>query len=883
MKFHVSFLKLCRGALLAAAVLAFTASARAGLAVPYTPNADTLHLWHLNETNGQFAADSADLSTNAYPITLTNIGGLPNANASAYAATTYPFTNTALGTAGPGFPGLTNAYSGSNKGHLLYGGSLPDVSGLCNPTTGAFTFEALICISNNLSGDYEIFTGDSGGALTTRGWQWRFNTAQEQWDLIAGATSDNTFPPALPTSGPDAAAVGVWYHVAVTYTGNSPTNNDPVEQFKLYWTRLDPGRTFADVLVTEEGITNAQMPYGIRPLSGAPVGTAAPNIGIGGSGRNTTANVGNNEGLVGSICEVRVTDLCLKSNEMAFVAGGAIAPTNTSQPPPQLLVGYGQTLNATVGVSASQPVTYTWFQNGSSVAGQSTATLNISNTTFATGGAYYLITSNAYGSATSSVVQVTVGAIADELFSTGIVSNQVSAGDVPDPNYTLIQSGNPNFLGPNMLIWESNCPIEIICSSGGYSPNVGASMWISDQGNAGGSAAGDPSGTYTIRTHFLLDQASPASLSYHSGFEYNGTLTNILLNGLSTGFSMPSSAPLYANTFSLSNNNGIVTFNGIGTTFGSVSATNTNGNFFVPGLNTIDFVLSGSSSAMKLDSPTMIGFALPPGLPSILQQPANETVRDAAITGSGSDAAFSVVATGRSPLTYQWYSNGIALAGVTTRTINYPNPSAGNQGTNFEVVVSNDSGSVTSRVASLTLVSTNQNPIAPNYTNYIYTDQTLPIDFSVLYNQASSPDGDALALSAFDTFTTNQVVLNPVSSTLYTYTPNPGFFGQDLLTYTIQDSQGNFAVGTNFIEVVQKQAPATVAAVRSANGTSVVMSGAGGAPGAEYLILGSSDLTVPVGSWATVATGFFDSHGNFSISLPVGSGAGDGFYVLAVP
>ena len=872
MKPLVSFPKLLLGVFVAAALLAVAVPARAGLAVPYAPNADTLHLWHLNETNGPYAYDSADLSTNASPITLTNIGEPTPA--------TFPFTNTSLGNPGPGFPGLTNAYSANNKYHLLYGGSYGNVNGLCNPTTGAFTFEALLCMSNSLTGDYEIFTGDTGGGITTRGWQWRFNTEQEQWDLLGGST-DNSFAPALPTTGPDAAVLNTWYHVAVTYTGQSPTNGDPVSQLKLYWTLLDPSRSFADVLITENDVTNAQMPNGIRPLSGAPEGTTEPNIGIGGSGRNTTSNPGNNEGLVGSICEVRVTDLCLKSNQMAFTTGGAFPPTNTVEPPASLLVGYGQPLNISVAVSASQPATYLWFQNGTNVPGQTNSTLSIPYATFTNAGAYYLITTNAYGSATTTVSQVTVGAIANELFSTGIISNVVSSGDVADPNYTLVQSSNPNYLGPTEMIWESNCPIELICNTGSFAPVNGSSMWISDQGNLGGNAPGDPTGTYTIRTHFLLDQASPTNLFYKSGFECDGTLTNILLNGQSTGFNFQSVAALYANFISFSNNNGVVTFNASGATIPSVSETNTNSNYFVPGLNTLDFVLQCGFAALKVDAPTMVGYALPPGLPAILQQPASATVRDANSTGPGSDVGFSVVAVGRSPLTYQWYSNGFVLSGATTRTLNYANPAAGLQATNFQVVVSNSSGSVTSGVATLTLVSTNQFPIAPSYTNYMYTNQTLSFDISVLFNHASSPDGDTLTLSTYDTSTTNGVSFTYVTSTLFTYTPNPGFLGQDLFTYTITDSQGNSAIGTNFIEVVPTLSPTVLAPTRSGN--NVVVSGTGGSPGAPYLILGSPSLATPVSSWPTVATGNFDSHGNFSISLPISSGSATEFYVLAVP
>lgn len=871
MKFKIALLKLHLKLLAVIVMLGAASAARAGLAVPYTPNADTLHLWHLNETNSPFAIDSATLNTNAFPITLTNIGEPTPA--------TYPFTNSSLGNPGPGFPGLAYAYSGNNKYHLLFGGSYPDVTGLRNPTTGAFTFEALVCLSNSISGDYEIFTGDNGGGIGSRGWQWRFNTSQEQWDLLGGST-DNNFTPGLPTTGPDAAKVNTWYHVAVTFTGQSPTNGDPASELTLYWTLLDPSRTHADVLVVETNVFNTAMPNGIRPLDGSPEGAVAPNIAIGGSGRNTTSNPGNNEGLVGSICEVRVTDLCLKSNEMAFVAGGSIPPTNTAPLPASILVGYGQPLNVTASVEASQPATYSWYQNGTNLISQTNATLAISSATFGNNGSYYLVTANSYGAATTSVMQVTIGAMASELYGTGIVSNEVSSGDVPDPHYALIQSSNPSFLGPTEMIWESNCPIEIICVSGSYAPNVGASMWISDQGNQGGSASGDPAGNYTIRTQFVLDQASPTNLFFQSGFELDGVLTNILLNGLSTGFSLPSVAALYANAFTLSNDNGVVTFHGTGTTFDPVTMTATNSGFFVPGLNTMDFVIApAGTAAIKVDAPTMVGYALPPGPPTILQQPASVTVRDANLTEPGSSAAFSVVALGRPPLTYQWYSDGSVLAGATNRTLSYPNPAVGHQGSSFQVVVSNDSGSITSSVARLTLVGTNQFPIAPNYTNDISENQTTTFDLSTLFHQAIFPDNDPGTISAFDSVTTNGVVFNDLTETLLGYTPTTNYVGWDSWTYTVTDAVGDTATGTNYIRITAQTAPIAITAQIGAGG--IQMSGSGGPAGGSYSILGSPTLGAPVSTWKVVATGTFDSGGGFSVTLPTTDAAG--FYVLETP
>jgi hypothetical protein len=301
-------------------------------------------------------------------------------------------------------------------------------------------------------------------------------------------------------------------------------------------------------------------------------------------------------------------------------------------------------------------------------------------------------------------------------------------------------------------------------------------------------------------------------------------------------------------------------------------------------------------SALRVEM-SGIGQALPAGLPTILVQPApSQTVRDNSIVGV-SEASFSVVAVGRPPLSYQWFTNGadgvlvpLTVPGATSRTLTFSAangdaPTVGGQGTNFTVVVGNASGSVTSAVAVLTVVGTNLPPIAPNYTYYIYSNQTLNIDLSMLLNNASDPSGDTLALSAYDTVTTNESAttagsLGPTGDVL-SYTPNPGFLGADKFTYSVVDSLGDTTVGTVFIHVLPVSVPVVAAPAQSAG--NLVMSGSGGAPNGAYTILGSASLLAPVSSWTAVATGNFDASGNFSVNLPINSAATGTFYVLEIP
>ena len=65
---------------------------------------------------------------------------------------------------------------------------------------------------------------------------------------------------------------------------------------------------------------------------------------------------------------------------------------------------------------------------------------------------------NAYGSKTSVVAQVTVGAAFSELYDTGTSTNGIvdtnNLPGKPDPHYTLIASADASQPGPDALVWN---------------------------------------------------------------------------------------------------------------------------------------------------------------------------------------------------------------------------------------------------------------------------------------------------------------------------------------------------------------------------------------------------------------------------------------------
>jgi hypothetical protein len=93
--------------------------------------------------------------------------------------------------------------------------------------------------------------------------------------------------------------------------------------------------------------------------------------------------------------------------------------------------------------------------------------------------------------------------------------------------------------------------------------------------------------------------------------------------------------------------------------------------------------------------------------PTITTQPANQSVT------VGQTATFSVTAMGAAPLSYQWQKNSANITGATASRYTTPATATADDGAKFDVVVSNNAGSQTSAMATLTV---NATAVAPTIT-----------------------------------------------------------------------------------------------------------------------------------------------------------------------
>ncbi len=236
-----------------------------------------------------------------------------------------------------------------------------------------------------------------------------------------------------------------------------------------------------------------------------------------------------------------------------------------------------------------------------------------------------------------------------------------------------------------------------------------------------------PSSTYTMRMLDLPDGSVLLSVSSSQLYDYTPgtaplaagqpninaistnldgsyTLTGTLLNGISEGAAygddaqMNSNYPLirmtnltsglvyYARTYGWNSTSVMTGSRAVSTRF-TAPATAPAGNY------NIVAVANGIASAP-------VAFSLQTA-PVIASQPASETVT------VGSTASFSITANGSAPLAYNWYRNGVLIAGATNTTYSTNNVQLADNGAQFSCVISNALGTATSANAVLTVTPAN--------------------------------------------------------------------------------------------------------------------------------------------------------------------------------
>ena len=280
---------------------------------PYTVDADTLHLWHLNETSAPFAnavntAHNLQGMFNGVIAWTPSLGGFGTS------------VNTNSGTT-PNFGIVT--YAPTLDGAITGDTATPaDPAFVWQGADGAFTLEAVVkfdSLPTTWTSHGHLITLDGDGALTEdRVFQFRIDTTNPSAPALQFQrlnTATQSVATALPLTGDHAIDTTSWFHVAVTYDGSEGMAGNT----KLYWTRIAPGVAAANLLGF--GSLTSDFPAGIQG-----------DLSIGNEARGTPG-----EPFRGSIDEVRISRIARTDTGFLFVV--ALSPYQSWAATNSLTVG----------------------------------------------------------------------------------------------------------------------------------------------------------------------------------------------------------------------------------------------------------------------------------------------------------------------------------------------------------------------------------------------------------------------------------------------------------------------------------------------------------------------------------------------------------------
>ena len=318
----------------------------------------------------------------------------------------------------------------------------------------------------------------------------------------------------------------------------------------------------------------------------------------------------------------------------------------------------------------------------------------------------------------------------------------------------------------------TSAPTTNLCSAGTASAVTGTGPWT-------WSCAGSGGGTTASCSAQLQSSPVPPSITTQPQNQTVTVGTTATFSVVATG-----SAPL---SYQWSKNSTVIT----GATSSSYTTPAT-----VSGDNGATFTVTVSNSAGSQTSNTATLTVNSP--PTITTQPQNQSV------ALGSPATFSVIATGTSPLSYQWSKNGAAIGGATGSSYTTPATVSTDNGATFTVTVSNVAGSQTSTAATLTI-----NNIPPTITTQPQ-NQTVTVGsaatFSVVATGSAplsyqwSENGTAISGATSASYTTPATVSGDNGSTFSVQVSNAaGSQTSNTVTLTVNAS---ITIGDTNVETV---------------------------------------------------------------------------------
>ncbi len=402
------------------------------------------------------------------------------------------------------------------------------------------------------------------------------------------------------------------------------------------------------------------------------------------------------------------------------------------------------------------PMVFQWQKNGANLAdggnvsGANTASLSIRNVSTSDAGAYSVVVSNAIGAITSAPAALTVTAPAAGSYAEKIFANHPVAywrfndhGD-PSTNYAVAN----DFVGGFSGVYGSAAYNAMLGVAGpnpaafpGFEPGNGALQTA----NADHAWVIAPPLNLNTNTVTMMAWIYPTAWSEPgsaglifartsnndvNGLDYqNNDQLGYTWNGSASTYNFASRLVVPSNMWSfvalvLSPTNAVVyLYNANGQLSATNTTTHTNALFAAPtliGCDPSDTTTPRTRAFIgSIDEAAVFNYCLSPlELYNLYKKGLGLTYQPVSITrqpGStalyqGRTARFSVTAVGDPTITYRWRKDGLDLAddarisGATTANLSISGLTAADAG-NYQVVVANLSGPVTSAAATLTVVT----------------------------------------------------------------------------------------------------------------------------------------------------------------------------------
>jgi GH25 family lysozyme M1 (1,4-beta-N-acetylmuramidase) len=348
------------------------------------------------------------------------------------------------------------------------------------------------------------------------------------------------------------------------------------------------------------------------------------------------------------------------SNATLTVNGGP--PAITTQPA-NATVNQGQNATFSVVATGSAPLAYQWEFNGANISGATASSYTVVSAQSANAGTYAVVVTNSLGSATSANATLTVNI--PPSITTQPANQTVTQGQAA--SFSVVAAGTT----PLSYQWQFGGANISGATTSGYS------ISSAQPANAGNYdvVVTNVAGAVTSATATLTVNVPPSITTQPA----NATVTQ----GQNATFSVVAAGttPLsYQWTFNGGNISGATA-----SSYTVVNAQPANAGTYAVTVTNVAGTVASANASLTVNVP-----------PSITTQPSSETVTQ------GQPASFSVVATGTAPLSYQWQLGGANISGATASSYSIASAQPANAG-NYDVIVNNVAGSVTSATATLTV------------------------------------------------------------------------------------------------------------------------------------------------------------------------------------